>query len=135
MLHLNNGHDQLYLYEYSFYDNNTQPVPLTDVRGAGHTAQTAAVLDQVEDNLTNEYKKMKEIMRDLWGNFIKNGAPVPPGSSLPAWPPLKPGVTPYMSLGRKVELREGPIYEKRMKFWNCLHKKYYRPPSRPRSFQ
>lgn len=77
--HVRAGHDQIYLYEYSFVDEDTPVVPYTNVRGANHIAQTAAIMDGVnmthieEEYLTDEHKEMKKIMRQIWYNFIKTG--------------------------------------------------------------
>lgn len=79
MLHAKAGHDQVFLYEYSFVDEDTPVVPYTNVRGANHCAQSAAVADgknlqdYVEDGISDQYKNMKKIMRDIWHNFVKTG--------------------------------------------------------------
>lgn len=72
------GHDQIYLYEYSFVDESIAEVPHTSVRGANHCAQTNAVAEQIfaQDEpmkLTEEFKKMSYTMRQLWASFIKTG--------------------------------------------------------------
>lgn len=66
-LHVEAENSTIYLHMYSFVDNNTTPIPNTDVRGAQHCAQSMAVWDQDETNFTEEYKNMKIIMREVWG--------------------------------------------------------------------
>lgn len=69
------GNDKVYLYEYSFVDDNEEYIPYTNVRGASHCAQTLTVLDDVSDEqyLSKEVKQMKTILRDIWLNFITTG--------------------------------------------------------------
>lgn len=65
--------DTIYLYEYSFADENSPLVPNTNVRGPAHCYQAYAVADQDVTTATEEYKAMKEVMRELWLNFIITG--------------------------------------------------------------
>lgn len=73
------GHDQIYLYQFSFFDENTPFVPHTDVRGANHCAQTMTVLDSrqltkpLDVNVSEEYKTIRDVLQDMWYNFIKTG--------------------------------------------------------------
>ena len=71
------GNNQVYLYEYSFVDEDVEPVNYTDVRGADHCAQSGAWLDNMlgtdESLATPEYQKMRKIVRDIWHSFIKTG--------------------------------------------------------------
>nr|UXP71939.1 esterase [Manduca sexta] len=135
-LHLKNGHDKVYLYEYSFTDEAGPPVPHTEVRGATHCAQSMALIDganimQVdENNMSKEYKKMKSVIRELWSNFITTGLPVPEGSPLPSWSAVRANLTPYMSLGRTLELK-GALLQQRVRFWNDIYDKYYHTPVPP----
>ncbi|XP_075984523.1 juvenile hormone esterase-like [Anticarsia gemmatalis] len=134
-LHIEAGHNEVYLYEYSFVDDDTPVVPHTNVRGANHCAQTMAVFDgnmqnTSEDNLSQELRTMKKIIRGIWRNFIKTGKPVPEGSSLPAWPAVGADMSPHMSLGQKVELR-GVLLEERTRFWDNIYQQYYREPIPP----
>lgn len=130
------GHDQVYLYEYSFVDENVPVVPHTDVRGANHCAQTMAVVDGPaiaarEDVVdTEEYREMRKTMRTLWNNFITTGKPVPEGSYLPKWPSINKDLSPYMSLGNKIELKD-TLAEERVKFWDGIYEIYYRIPLPP----
>ncbi|XP_075984546.1 juvenile hormone esterase-like [Anticarsia gemmatalis] len=134
-LHIEAGHNEVYLYEYSFVDDDTPVVPYTDVRGAMHCAQTFAVFDGnngtiPESTLTEEYQSMKKSIREIWRNFIKTGKPVLEGSSLPAWPAVGADMSPHMSLGQKVELR-GVLAEESMRFWDNIYDQYYREPIPP----
>lgn len=79
--HIEAGHNQIYLYEYSFVDNNTASIPHTDVKGATHCAQIVAVFnglpiisDVTDSNkFTEEFVNHALIIRKFWGNFIKTG--------------------------------------------------------------
>lgn len=76
--HVEAGHDQIYLYDYSFVDNNTPVVPYTEVKGANHCAQTEAVFGGMQGFLdlkesTDEFKKMSSTINKIWGSFIKTG--------------------------------------------------------------
>lgn len=136
-LHVEAGHDQIYLYEYSFVDDSTPVVPHTDVRGAGHCAQTAALLDGIpfvsadESKLSEEYKQMKLTIRDIWYNFAVNRSPIPQGSSLPAWPSVGADGSPYMSLGKTIQLGDGTYLLKRAQLWDDIYEKYYKAPVPP----
>uniref|UniRef100_A0A2A4J3V0 Carboxylic ester hydrolase n=2 Tax=Heliothis virescens TaxID=7102 RepID=A0A2A4J3V0_HELVI len=143
-LHAEAGHDQIYLYEFSFVDDETPVVPHTNVRGANHCAQSIAVMDGIlidkdESNLSEKYKNMKKLVREIWHNFLKTGRPVPEGSRLPAWPAAGADRAPHMSLGEKLELR-GVLLGERTRFWDDIYQRYYRdavpppptPPPRPR---
>lgn len=79
-LHIEAGHDNVYLYEYSFPNLKTPTTPkvMEIVKGAEHCAQSKAVSDgsslgQDESNLPENLIKMKSIMRDIWFNFITTG--------------------------------------------------------------
>ena len=78
-LHVEAGNNQVYLYEYSFVDEDVPVVPHTNIRGANHCAQTFAVIDgknmtnRDESNVTQEYQEMMKIMREIWHNFVKTG--------------------------------------------------------------
>ncbi|CAH0600385.1 unnamed protein product [Chrysodeixis includens] len=125
------GNNQIYLYEYSFVDENTPAVPHTNVRGADHCAQSEAVSDDDENTASASLQMMKKTIRHIWHNFIKTSKPVPEGSSLPAWPAASADRAPYMSLGQKVELRHEPLLETRYRFWEDIYQKYYLEPIPP----
>ncbi|XP_063834763.1 esterase FE4-like [Ostrinia nubilalis] len=138
-LHVKAGNDKIYLYEYSFTDDEDPNfvVPYTNnVRGANHCAQSTAVLDvnlvfsRSEDNITEEYKNNRATMRELWTNFIITGSPVPAGSALPAWPAAGAGGAPHMSLARTLRLR-GALLEERARFWDAIYERHYRAPAPP----
>ncbi|CAB3245218.1 unnamed protein product [Arctia plantaginis] len=64
-----------------------------------------------------EYRNMKKFIREIWHNFVKTGKPVPEGlRSLPSWPPVGANTSPYMSLGRTVELHSSALTEDRTRF-------------------
>ncbi|KAL0849965.1 hypothetical protein ABMA28_011884 [Loxostege sticticalis] len=136
-LHVNAGHDKIFLYEYNYVEGSTPIIPQSkEVRGADHCAQTFAVLDGAsmysddESNISEEFKDVKKVMREIWINFITTGSPVPEGSALPAWPPVGAGGAPYMSLGRTLQLR-GALAEKQVRFWDSIYAKHYREPQPP----
>ncbi|XP_045503697.1 juvenile hormone esterase-like [Colias croceus] len=126
------GNDKVYLYEYVFVDNDVDIIPYTKKRGATHCAQTMAVLDSPnEDNITQEYKTMKNYMRDIWLNFILKGEPVPSGSPFPSWSPVTTEDNlSYMLLNNTIEYRDKLLYE-RAQFWEKIYDKYYQHPSAP----
>ncbi|CAH0600384.1 unnamed protein product [Chrysodeixis includens] len=138
-LHVEAGHDQVYLYEFSFVDENTPIVPHTNIRGADHCAQSFALLDPLNIQLPNtnqnaatpEFQNIQKTIRKIWHNFFKTSKPVPEGSSLPAWPAAGADRAPYMSLGQKVELRHEPLLETRYRFWEDIYQKYYLEPIPP----
>ncbi|XP_022822399.1 juvenile hormone esterase-like isoform X2 [Spodoptera litura] len=130
------GNNEIYLYEYSFVDEDTPVVPHTNIRGVTHCGQTFAVADGLnvthldESLATPEHQEMKKIMREIWHNFIKTGKPLSEDSSLPAWPAAGVNRSPHMSLGQKIELR-GVLLEERTRFWEDIYQRYYREPVPP----
>ncbi|XP_030027731.2 esterase FE4 [Manduca sexta] len=128
--HAEAGNFTFYLHEYSFVDRNSWPVPFTNVTGANHCDQAMAVMDEDESNITDEYRNMKRIMRELWGNFITKGVPVVENTKLPLWPPTNGNRTPHLSLGPTVELK-GTLLEARARFWDDIYEKYYHGPIPP----
>lgn len=136
-LQLEAGNDQIYLYEYSFVDDETPVIPYTDnVRGATHCAQSMAVMDGKnlthlnENDASESYRQIKTTLRKMWSNFIYSGTPVPEGSSLPSWPAVSKPWAPHMSLGQTLELRDSLI-EERARFWNNIYEKHYQIPKKP----
>lgn len=76
--HVEAGHDEIYLYEYSYVDENTPFVPHTKIKGADHGAQIVAVFNGIPEiadasNFTEEFVKFSAMVRKLWGNFIRTG--------------------------------------------------------------
>ncbi|XP_045508088.1 uncharacterized protein LOC123703929 [Colias croceus] len=133
------GHRSIYLYEYSFVHDDDPIIPYANIRGADHCAQTNAVMDGLnityhsELSISNDFKDMKKIMREIWTNFITTGEPVPKGSELPAWPPVDNDGSPHMVLNLPLELK-GPLHKERTQLWEEIYSKYYRyasPPSPP----
>lgn len=78
-MYVENGNNEVYLYDYSFVDDDSPIIPHTDVHGAGHCAQTLALVDgrdgsaYNESILTPEYRNMKKIVREIWHSFVKTG--------------------------------------------------------------
>lgn len=73
--HLEAGNDAIYLYQYSFVDEN-RPLPY-NVYGADHCAQSLAISKNiyVEETATisESYAVVRELMTELWINFIVTG--------------------------------------------------------------
>ncbi|XP_046975721.1 cholinesterase 1-like [Vanessa cardui] len=134
-MHVDNGNNQIYLYEYSFVDNDTPIIPHTNIRGANHCAQAQAVFDGIstekdENLISSDYKKVKAVLRELWLNFMTTGQPVPADSKLPAWQPVGSDWSPHMSINRTLELR-GSLLKERTLLWEEIYDKYYRFPLEP----
>ncbi|CAG4922138.1 unnamed protein product [Colias eurytheme] len=134
-LHVEAGNNQIYLYEYSFVHDETPPVSHTNVRGAAHCMQSAAIADgnfthSDESLANNELKEMKKLLRDLWFNFVKTGRPVPEGSDYPAWPPVGEGCSPHMIINKPLKLG-GSLLKERTAFLDEIYDKHSRHPSPP----
>ncbi|KAJ8734925.1 hypothetical protein PYW08_014175 [Mythimna loreyi] len=123
--------DTIYLFEYSFVDDNTAVIAGTDVKmGAGHCHQIIAVMDQNTTGTTVEYQKMKATMRKYWHNFIVTGSPTLDSDSL-QWKPAGPEGYPHMSLGPSIQLKNENILGDRMTLWDSIYDEYYRGPVMP----
>nr|AIY69029.1 carboxyl/choline esterase [Chilo suppressalis] len=139
-LHANAGNNKIFLYLYNYVDELIPVVPHTDVKGATHCAQTFGVFDgymfsnDTERDLPHDYKKHKVILRQMWGNFIKTGAPVPEGSSLATWPPTGADGSPHMLLGQSIELQDSALLQERRRMWDAVYSRHYRAPSQPQAF-
>ncbi|KAG6462235.1 hypothetical protein O3G_MSEX013131 [Manduca sexta] len=120
----------IYLYRYSFVDENTSPILFTNVMGINHCEQFNIMTDHNTTGKTDAYINMQNMIRSLWTNFILTGKPVPDGSSLPTWPATNITRTPYMDLGPVVRL-ENSMFGARFELWDGIYKKHYRKPMRP----
>ncbi|CAK1541786.1 unnamed protein product [Leptosia nina] len=126
-----NGHKQIYLYEFSFAAETRVAVPYVNVRGAIHCAQTDAIMDiGDEEMLSKEYQAVKRITRELWLNFITKGKPSLNNSSDLTWPPVGANRSPHMSLDVVTQLR-GAAVPDRATFWDAIYEKYYIAPIPP----
>ncbi|KOB70764.1 Antennal esterase CXE14, partial [Operophtera brumata] len=130
-LRRNANNDTVYLYEYSYVDENTPFVPNTNVRGADHCAQGFAVMDEDTTNATQEYVQMKAMMREMWLNFIISGNPAPENSSLPEWPSVNLVWSPHMALNNNSAASQTLIVEERALFWEDIYEKHYQQPAPP----
>lgn len=140
-LQVENGNNEIYLYEYSFVNDDNPVIPYTNnIRGADHCAQTMAVLDghelgnetaKSEESIAADYKQMKATIRDIWLNFMTTGKPLNANSKL-TWPPVGSDWSPHMSIDKVLELR-GSLLKERAQFWEGIYDKYYRPPIAPSS--
>ncbi|XP_049887139.1 juvenile hormone esterase-like [Pectinophora gossypiella] len=139
-LHLEAGHDKIYLYEFAFAPE-VLPMPkgvTVKVDGANHCAQTSTVLDgggmimhnKDESQLSEDVLKMKALTRELWLNFMTTGNPTPPGSKLPSWSPVGAGRSPHMLLDLSPRMR-GELLPERARFWDDIYSRYYRAPAPP----
>ncbi|XP_045761403.1 juvenile hormone esterase-like [Maniola jurtina] len=131
------GHDQIYLYQYSYFEDNAPFIPYTNVRGADHCAQTYGTLDGYwnntivgEKDVSEDIRQRKIYMKKIWLNFILTGKPIPEGSGLPEWPPVSFDLSPHMSINRTLELKGSLLKERRL-FWEKIYDKYYRYPIPP----
>ncbi|KPI93490.1 Esterase FE4 [Papilio xuthus] len=134
-LQVESGNNNIYLYQYDFVDDTMPYIPHTELRGADHCAQSAGIFDgslqePSEENLTKDFKGMKQIMRKMWANFITTGKPIPEDSDLPNWPPAKANGGPHMRIDKFMRLR-GPLLQQRVLFWDEIYDKYYKSPSAP----
>ncbi|CAF4915640.1 unnamed protein product [Pieris macdunnoughi] len=134
-LHLEAGHDKIYLYQYSFVHDDLPIIPHTmKQRGPCHGAQSADIADGNftlgdESLFPKEAQDMKKMMRELWYSFITTGQPVPEGSDLPAWPPVGKDLS-YMTIDNPMRLNDSLLKE-RTEFWDEIYSKYYHQPSQP----
>ncbi|XP_037295228.1 juvenile hormone esterase-like [Manduca sexta] len=119
----------IYLYQYSFVDENTRPIWFTNVTGTDHCEQHSIMSDHDTTGKTEAYIKMQNMMRSLWTNFILTGKPVPDGSSLPTWPATNITRSPYMDLSPVVRL-ENSMFGARFELWDGIYEKHYRKPIR-----
>ncbi|XP_013201054.1 esterase FE4-like [Amyelois transitella] len=134
------GNHHVYLYEYSFVDddNPDQSDINTHVQGQGAYLYEAkysyADVPEIPHNKTDseKSKRVKKLLKEIWINFITKGSPVPHGSSLPVWPPVNEEGTPYMSIGDTLELRAAEQRRwHRMNFWHKIYDGYYHHPTPP----
>ncbi|CAH1643313.1 unnamed protein product [Spodoptera littoralis] len=119
--------DTIYLFEYSFVDEDTPSFPHTEVLGADHCFQYIAVMDEDVTNRTEEYKQIKQIVRDNWVNFVLTGAPLS-RDLVSQWPPASIQRSPYMSLGRDIVLRDSSPIAERAAFWDEIFEEHYQGP-------
>ncbi|XP_013148721.1 PREDICTED: esterase FE4-like [Papilio polytes] len=134
-LQVESGNNNIYLYQYDFVDETELFIPHTELRGADHCAQSLGVFDSFtqdpyEENLTDDLKGVKRMMRKMWASFITTGKPIPEGSDLPDWPPAKANGGPHMRIDKFIKLR-GPLLQQRVLFWDEIYDKYYKAPSPP----
>ncbi|KAL0860558.1 hypothetical protein ABMA27_009929 [Loxostege sticticalis] len=129
-LQVKSGNNNIYLFSYSFVDENSDSVPYSDVKGSTHCTQALAAMDEDESKLTPEYVNLKHKMREVWLDFITTGNPTPPGSSLPLWKPAGEDRSPRMDFGTTIQLT-GPFEEERTRFWDGIYNQYYRQPVPP----
>nr|XP_049697906.1 juvenile hormone esterase [Helicoverpa armigera]WRX06135.1 CCE001x [Helicoverpa armigera] len=122
--------DTIYLFEYSFVDEDTPSFPHTQVRGADHCHQFVAVMDHDVSHRTDEFKRMQHLLREYWISFIKNGSPSSSNLSLPTWVPANSARSPHLSLGPVLQLKDD-ILEGRADFWDPIYDEYYRGPVIP----
>ncbi|XP_045761414.1 juvenile hormone esterase-like [Maniola jurtina] len=131
------GHHQIYLYQYSYVEDNAPFIPNTNIRGAIHCAQTFSILDGFwnntlidEKDVSDDMIQRKIFMKPIWLNFMIEGQPTPEGSDLPMWPPVGADLSPHMSINRTFELKGSPIKERYL-FWEKIYDEYYRYPIPP----
>ncbi|CAH2229606.1 jg27436 [Pararge aegeria aegeria] len=74
------GHDQIYLYQYSYVEDSAPFIPYTNVRGANHCAQTFGILDGYwndtivdEKDVSEDISQQKIFLKEIWLNFMLTG--------------------------------------------------------------
>lgn len=72
-LQVNSNNTDIFLFVYSFVDENSDRVPYSDVQGATHCAAANAAMGEDESHHTPEYIIMKQKMRQVWLDFITTG--------------------------------------------------------------
>ncbi|XP_041972174.1 esterase FE4-like [Aricia agestis] len=133
-MHVAAGNKEVYFYEYLFSDESVPYSNFESIRGASHCSQSFAVLDDVNENgMSQEYKRMKAVMRELWSNFIITGKPVHENSKLPYWAPVGESGVPFMSLSSQLELKWYRSDQDRMDLWDSIYAKHFRKPVAPHS--
>ncbi|VVC88035.1 unnamed protein product [Leptidea sinapis] len=135
-LHVEAGHNQIYLYDFSFVHDELPIIPHTNIRGADHCSQTNTVSDGfLGTNYTNsKLEEMRTLTRSIWLNFITTGKPIPEDSELPPWPPVGKNWSPHMSLDLPLSLR-GSLLKDRALFWDQIYEEHYRQPIPPPAAQ
>ncbi|GBP97504.1 Esterase FE4, partial [Eumeta japonica] len=133
------GSESLFLYVYAFVDNGTS-IPYPDVTGADHCDQSKVLGDNIfltdTDTQTDNLKKMKVLLTDVWKNFITTGNPTPEGSLaakvLGEWLPTSPARPRHALLNASSELRAA-LWLGRMALWDRVYSEHYRAPVPPPS--
>lgn len=67
------NNDAIYLFKYTFVDDNTPFILNSTIRGAAHCAQESMITDQYATNATPEHLRMRDLMREVYINFITTG--------------------------------------------------------------
>ncbi|XP_050350735.1 cholinesterase 1-like [Nymphalis io] len=127
------GNNQVYLYEYAHTDISTPLIPHTKRKGADHCAQSLVIADGInithsdENGISNDLKKWKNTMREIWLNFITKGKPE--SSDIPEWLPVSGDGIPYMVLNQESQLKY--VIKERCAFWEEIYNQHYRNPVPP----
>ncbi|CAH2099669.1 unnamed protein product [Euphydryas editha] len=129
------GNNQIYLYmiSKSIYEN---PAILSkNATLVDQCSKTIGVLNDYWEE-TKEYhydaedlKPVREVILQVWLNFITSGEPIIPGSKI-KWQPVGANWSPHMYIGRTFKLKKS-LLKKRALFWEKIYNKYYRFPSPP----
>uniref|UniRef100_A0A2A4JGH7 Carboxylesterase type B domain-containing protein n=1 Tax=Heliothis virescens TaxID=7102 RepID=A0A2A4JGH7_HELVI len=126
--------DTIYLFEYSFVDDDTPNFPYTEVRGATHCQQSRVVRDNDYTGRSQEFQAMVRTLREYTLNFILTGTPFSNNASLPRWLPTTAQRSPHMHLASVIELKDN-ILEDRAAFWDTIYNEYYGGPIIPTPHQ
>jgi len=85
---------------YTYYWTHARPGPTRDMRGAFHGSELNYVfdsLDAVENDWTQEDRRIADAMSTYWANITKHGNPN--GAGLPGWPAFDPDRPLVMEVG------------------------------------
>ncbi|KAJ2952220.1 hypothetical protein O0L34_g4498 [Tuta absoluta] len=139
-LHVAAGNNQIYLYQFSYpYENKVPDSVKVKVIGSNHCGETMTVLDnwlggaEMLAERNSDLEQVRNVTRQIWGNFIKTGKPVPQGSNLPSWPATDGSGSPYMVITNKPELKGQPFQPMSVMFWTDIYQRHYRQPMAPPS--
>nr|CAJ2313415.1 Carboxylic ester hydrolase [Metisa plana] len=132
------GSTSIYFYVYALAESASVP-DYPDIIGAGHCAQSMAMTDIIWANLNDtdiseDYKQLKNLLADLWHNFVLTGNPTPVGSLaasvLGEWTATSPAQPRHALFNASSELR-GELWPERMALWDRVYSKYYWTPTPP----
>uniref|UniRef100_A0A1L8D6M6 Carboxylic ester hydrolase n=1 Tax=Plutella xylostella TaxID=51655 RepID=A0A1L8D6M6_PLUXY len=129
------GNTDVFLYEFSYVEEAFYQMMPFKIRGANHCSQSVMVQNADLLNVitpSENFEKMRKVMRDLWIRFIKTGKPVKEATpDFPSgWPAASAEGSPYMQLDLPPQLK-GALLPERARFWDDIYSRYYSTPQPP----